>query len=152
MQLGLGCSAKETSNNPSKPVLLLNHIPSEYSTIFIVATLSNYSVIEHDKCSPKSLCPVEMDENWTHNKFQTLPLKCIFWNEEELIEQMNIHSQSQREILLQKCWELRESKMHKQMVCKRQKTELENWNKMVAVVTGRAGKEFLVIGAIDLED
>ena len=60
-------------------------------------------------------------------------------DEEELIEQ--IHSQRQREILLQKCWELRESKTRKPVVGKRQKTELENWNKLVAVVTGRAALE-----------
>jgi hypothetical protein len=60
-------------------------------------------------------------------------------DEEELIGQ--IHSQRQCEILLQKCWELRESKTRKRMVGKRQKTELENWNKLVAVVTGRAALE-----------
>ena len=60
-------------------------------------------------------------------------------DEEELIEQ--IHSQRQREILLQKCRDLRESKTRKPVVGKRQKTELDNWNKLVAIVTGKAALE-----------
>ena len=60
-------------------------------------------------------------------------------DEEELIEQ--IHSQRQREILIQKCLKLGESKSRKRAVGRRQKTETENWNKLVAVVTGRAALE-----------